>query len=403
MSETSPLVLFLYPNFPANWRLFVTNLVRLGCRVIAVGDAPWEAIGEDLQKNLTEYWRLYNAEDYNELKNAVSCLIQRHGKISRVSSHTEYWLRFESRIRTDFGIEDGYIYEEIQEKQQKSVMKDLFRSVGVPVARGKVIENEAEILEFAEEVGYPLCAKPNTGVGANGAFKIKNENDVREFCRRKEKDYIIEEFIQGKIVTFDGLVDLNGSIVFYSSFELTKNIMEALLEHDDNSYHIAKTVAPDLYDYGTRIVRQFNIRNGEFFHIEFFRKFSDNTLVALEINMRPPGGPTVDMINFAYNIDLYRQWANIVVYNQFTETFVNATNHIVGFASRRYGLNYLHSYEDVVNTYGDQILVNAPLPEVWRAGMGDWQYVFKTKDFAKFQEIVRFIQTRETPSALQIS
>jgi len=37
--------------------------------------------------------------------------------------------------------------------------------------------------------------------------------------------------------------------------------------------------------------------------------------------MRPPGGMTTDMFNYANDIDIYREWAHVVVYNRFTAQY----------------------------------------------------------------------------------
>ena len=37
--------------------------------------------------------------------------------------------------------------------------------------------------------------------------------------------------------------------------------------------------------------------------------------------MRPPGGMTTDMFNYANDIDIYMEWAYIIVYNRFVENY----------------------------------------------------------------------------------
>ena len=59
-------------------------------------------------------------------------------------------------------------------------------------------------------------------------------------------------------------------------------------------------------DRGTR----FGIRE-RFFHIEFFEQ-PDGGYRALEINIRPPGGFTTDMMNYSADIDMYRLWARML-------------------------------------------------------------------------------------------
>ena len=44
---------------------------------------------------------------------------------------------------------------------------------------------------------------------------------------------------------------------------------------------------------------------------------ADGKVVALEVNVRPPGGLTVDMFNYANDIDIYRQYGKVVAHKTF--------------------------------------------------------------------------------------
>jgi hypothetical protein len=52
-----------------------------------------------------------------------------------------------------------------------------------------------------------------------------------------------------------------------------------------------------------------------FTHMEWYRK-DDGEVVFGEIGARPPGGRTVDVMNFVTDDDLFRVWAEAVVYGQ---------------------------------------------------------------------------------------
>lgn len=70
-----------------------------------------------------------------------------------------------------------------------------------------------------------------------------------------------------------------------------------------------------------RVIAAFPTQS-RFFHCEFFRLTEDKEglgkrgdLIGLEVNMRPPGGYTPDMMNYANDIDVYKIWANMVAYD----------------------------------------------------------------------------------------
>jgi len=63
----------------------------------------------------------------------------------------------------------------------KSRMKEAFKNAGVPFARGKVIKSIEEARELIAEVGYPVCAKPDNGVGAANTYKLRSDEDLDMF------------------------------------------------------------------------------------------------------------------------------------------------------------------------------------------------------------------------------
>ena len=83
----------------------------------------------------------------------------------------------------------------------------------------------------------------------------------------------------------------------------------------DLSYWTQKTVPEELRDVGFRTIKAFGAKS-RFFHCEFFRLNEDKEglgqkgdYVALEVNMRPAGGYTPDLINYANSVDCYQIWA----------------------------------------------------------------------------------------------
>lgn len=91
----------------------------------------------------------------------------------------------------------------------------------------------------------------------------------------------------------------------------SKGVMETVLEDSDIYYYMPREIPRDLDEAGRRITEVFGVKERPF-HYEFFR-LEDGGLVALEVNMRPPGGLTVDMFNYAGDLDFYKMWAEMVV------------------------------------------------------------------------------------------
>ncbi|PKO05405.1 MAG: hypothetical protein CVU41_12285 [Chloroflexi bacterium HGW-Chloroflexi-3] len=198
---------YLSPHFPTNYYPFVIKLREAGANVLGIGDTPFDQLSDPLRHHLTEYYRVSDMHHYDEMLRAAGYFTHHYGKIDRFESHDEYWLETEARIRTDFNI-TGPKTAEIAWVKQKSLMKKIYQQAGIPVARGKIIRDLEEAQHFIAEVGTPVVAKPDKGVGAAATYKIHNENELQYFLASKPPaDYLFEEFIQGQVVSFDGLAE----------------------------------------------------------------------------------------------------------------------------------------------------------------------------------------------------
>jgi hypothetical protein len=378
---------YLSPHFPPNYYLFCVNLQLLGVNVLGLADEPYELLKPELKSVLKEYYRVNDMHNYDELLRGLGYFTHRYGKIDRIDSQNEYWLETEARLRTDFNIA-GLKTEDMQRIKRKSAMKQVFAKARVPAARGRLAKNLADAKRLIQETGYPVVAKPDIGVGAAKTYKIHNESDLEQFFAQKPiVDYILEEFIDGVICTFDGLTDGSGSPVFYTSHQYSQGIMETV-NRDDNIYYFSlRDIPTDLEDAGRRVLKAFDVRE-RFFHFEFFRT-PQNKIVALEVNMRPPGGMTTDMFNYACDIDIYKEWANIIVHDKFTTDY--ARKYHCSYIGRKFNRNYVHSNEEITDAFGDKIMHQEAISGVFSAALGDYGYLVRSPDLAEIHEIAQYI------------
>jgi len=380
---------FLSPHYPPNYVNFSIQLKRMGGNVLGLADEAYHNLPDALHWALTEYYRVDSLSNYDQLLRALGYFTHRYGKIDRLDSLNEFWLQTEAQLRTDFNI-PGINNDEIMKIKRKSEMKKVFKKAGIAVAAGVRTRHEEEIREFAAGVGYPLVAKPDIGVGANATYKIKNEQELDIFIQKKLQDYILEEFVDGEICTFDGLTDLDGNIVFYTSHIYQRGVMETVNERSDIFYYSLREIPPDLELAGRKTAKAFNVRE-RFFHFEFFRK-ADNSLVALEVNIRPPGGLTTDMMNFANDFDIYREWANIQINNRFDPIY--SRPYHVCYASRRYRFDYAYDHADVMEKYGELIPMHQPILGAWSVALGDYGYLVRSPELEEVLDAANYIQEK---------
>ncbi|MGZ8722058.1 MAG: hypothetical protein ACXWXH_11400, partial [Aeromicrobium sp.] len=117
-------------------------------------------------------------------------------------------------------------------------------------------------------------------------------------------------------------------------------------------------------------------------------------LIPLEVNMRPPGGWTVDMFNYANDFDLYREWANVLVNGRFDAQVTRRYN--VVYASRRDIRDYVMSREDILREFGDMVVHDSRMERVIATAMGDHGYVLRSPELDPLLDAVRRIQEPRT-------
>lgn len=381
-------VVFLSPHFPPGMYLYVQRLREAGASVLGIADAPWESLRPELRDNLAEYYRVGDMHDLDDLIRAVGYFTGRHGKIDRIESLNEYWLETDARLRSEFNV-FGIHADKIDRVKRKSAMKRIFDRAGIRNARGRVVRrgNAPVARHFVDEVGYPIIAKPDVGVGAARTYRLENDTDLDAFLGdRPSIDYMLEEYLQGTLLSYDGLVDRRGEIVFCSSLVYGLTVLDSV-RGADMYYWIDREIAPDLDELGHRIVRAFDVRERPF-HFEFFR-LPDGELAALEVNMRQPGGLTVDMWDWANEIDFYRAWAEVIVSG--TTTVPTTRPYYTMWAGRKVGRTYRLSHDQVVKTFAPMLVHHERMDDVFATAIGNYGYILRGPDLEPLQDAARTI------------
>lgn len=382
---------YLSPHFPPNYYLFCQALHRNGVRVLGVGEEPYDNLRPELREALTEYYRVENMEDYGQVHAALQHHQDHHGAIDFVESLNEHWLYLEGRLRDAFNV-PGRSAAETATIRKKSRMKETYRTAGIPVARGRLVTDQEDARAFIDEVGYPIIIKPDEGVGAIGTTKVNSADDLDRFFRHRPEGvpFIMEEFISGVIHSYDGIVDAEGTVIYENAFVYSSGVMDVVNFDEDVYYYNLRDIPTDLQNLGRSTVDAFNVR-ARFFHFEFFRTESGG-FIAIEVNVRPPGGFSVDMFNYSQDRDLFQTYADMIV-GKAVEPFPTPP-YIVGYSSRKAHLPYAHRHDEIMERHGDAIALDTSIPQVFRGAMGDYGYIYRSRDKARFEEIVRFIHSR---------
>ena len=390
---------FISPYFPRTYWNFCDRLHRNGVNVLGIGDAPYESLEEPLQEALTEYYKVDTLESYEQVFRAVAYFSFRYGKIDWLESNNEYWLEQDARLRSDFNITTGIKYEDIGSWKRKYAMKPVYSSANIPTARSHLISDEAAAKAFLEDIGgYPVIVKPDVGVGAADTWKLENDEDLQTFFRIKPPvPYVMEEFIYGDIYSYDAIVDSNSEPLFEASSAFPPSIADLVNEDLELSYYTLKEVPPVLLDMGRRTVKAFGVKS-RFVHFEFFRLTRERQnlgrvgdFVALEVNMRPAGGYTPDMMDFAHATDVYQIWADMVTADKRLLP-ESGQDHWCVYASRKDSRTYRHSHEEIMERYGKNMAMCERMPDILASAMGNQMYTAHAYSEAEVKEFIEFVQ-----------
>ena len=394
-------LIFISPHFPHTYWQFCRRLKQNGVQVLGIADAPYDTLSLEQKDSLTEYYRVGSLENYDEVYRAVAYFAFHYGRIDWIESNNEYWLEQDARLRTDFNVTTGIRNDQIRSIKKKSEMKRYYAKGGIPTARQvRASEGIDALRDFTHLVGYPVIAKPDVGVGASRTYKIEDDSQLQAFFETANdyQNYVVEEFITGEICSYDAIVDAEGNPLFESMTVWPPSIMDIVNLKLDLSYYVAKEMPESLRELGRRTVKAFGVWN-RFVHLEFFCLDSDREglgrkgdFVALEVNMRPAGGYTPDMINYAHSTDVYKIWADMVAFGE-SRTQQGAQQYCA-FASRRDIYQYTHTHEEVLNRYGDRTVMCERMPELFSAAMGQQMYTVLLQSMEEVNDFVSFVHEK---------
>ncbi len=388
--------IFVSPNFPFGYYKWAKSLKSRGIIVLGIGDTPYDNLLDECKDALDGYYYVPDLNDFNNMVKAVSYFQDMYGDIDYIESNNEWWLMMDSKLREHFNIKNGFYPDEMLKIKSKSHMKACFQKGGAKTMRYILVNGKDDLekaKEFAKKVSYPVFVKPDIGVGASDSFALKNEEELTNFLSNKlEETYIMEEYIDGEIISFDGVCDDNSDVVFCSTTHFPTPVAEVVNTKADEGYFcVPFGLKMDDIDQeaflatGKKVVKAFGIRK-RCFHIEFFVLKKDKEgfakkgeFVALECNMRPAGGNLPDLTNFSNSTSIYDIYADIIAFDENREN-MNQEKYY-GFAShRRDELSYKYLDLKIVYDYEKQLCMYGRYPKSLSDAMCDEYFYAKFKN-----------------------
>ena len=225
---------------------------------------------------------------------------------------------------------------------------------------------------------------------------ITNDEELQAFYSSlPQVPYVMEEFIEGVICSYDAIVDSRCEPVF-ETMTVWPPVMDIVLKDLDLKYYTCPEAPEKLRELGRKTVKAFQVSR-RFVHLEFFRLTRPHRglgdvgdFVALEVNMRPAGGYTPDMINFARSVDVYQIYADMVTKDARVFPEPDRT-YYCAYASRKDGHTYTHTHEEIMAAYGTRMVMQEEMPPMNWPQMGRYMYTARLDSLEDTQAFIHFV------------
>jgi len=364
-------VIFVVPFFMEATLRFVAGTARLpGIRLSLVSQDPLERLPDELRPLVAAHWRVADALDPQQIAAAVEGLALQVGRPDRLIGSLEQLQVPLARVREQLGL-PGLSVQAAENFRDKSTMKRVFESAGLPCARHRLATDATEVLAFVREVGFPVVVKPPAGAGAINTFRLDDVTQLEEYLARHPlhpaRPVLFEEFLQGEEHSFDS-VCVDGRIAWYSISRYLPSPLTVLAnpwiqwcvllprEVDGPEYADIRAAAEPA-------LRALGLQTG-MTHMEWFRR-ADGGIAISEVAARPPGAQFTTLLSYACDCDFYRAWPQLMVYEEFKaprRTHAAGAAYLRGMGQGR--VRAVHGVDQVQRELGT-LVAEARLP---RAG-----------------------------------
>ncbi len=316
-------VAFVAPYLLETTSRFVEGAARLpGVAVGLITSEPVERLTPSLRRYLTAHWRVDDALDAGQIAGAVQGLSAQIGRVQCLLGVLEQLQVPLARVREHLGI-DGIDVATAVNFRDKAQMKTVLRAAGVPCARHRLAESADDAVKFVDEVGFPVVVKPPAGAGAKSTFRLDHAEDLRVWLDgappAPDRVALLEEFLTGDEGSFDS-VTLNRQLVWHSVSHYLPTPLE-VLRNPWIQWSVIMPRAIDGAEYerlrttAAAALHALGLTTG-LTHMEWFRR-PDGTFAVSEVGVRPPGAQFTSMLNYAHDVDLYSDWARLMIYGAF--------------------------------------------------------------------------------------
>lgn len=330
-------VLMVSPGYPTEINYFTRGLAVQGARVFGIGDQPEGELPQIVREHLAGYLQVASLLDDDAVVRQV-----REWKAAQPLNQVEcLWepgVILAARLREGLGV-PGQDVAQATLFRDKDAMKQAVAAAGIRTPKHQRATTAAECQRAAEQIGFPVIVKPIAGAGSADTFQVNSRLELDAVLARvgHVREVNVEEFIDAVEYTFDTIC-IKGKIAYWNICLYRPRPLTARQEEwiSPQTVVLREVDADNLAggrEMGRAVIKALGFQTG-FTHMEWYRKANGETVFG-EIAARPPGARTVDVMNYASDIDLYTAWAEAVLHRRFSAKLERRYNAAIIFKRAR--------------------------------------------------------------------
>jgi glutathione synthase/RimK-type ligase-like ATP-grasp enzyme len=307
-----PVIVALTSYFKGN--RFLERAHKLGAHVILLTiekclQEPWA------REYVDELFALPSFKNVRDVLNSVSYLA-RSRKIDDVVALDDFDVELGAQIREHLRM-PGMNVSTAAFYRDKLAMRCGAKEAGIAVPRFTGVFNHDDVKKFLAETPAPWLLKPRSSASAMG---IQRHADAAacfaavEALGDEQSFYVLEQMLPGEMYHVDSLV-VDGEVVFCETNKYFRPLWEVW---NGGGVFASQTMPREHAESGrlralnTQVHEAFGLRNGPS-HTEFLRHAQTGEFFFIETSARVGGATITDMVEAATEVNLWEEWAKLVV------------------------------------------------------------------------------------------
>jgi biotin carboxylase len=211
----------------------------------------------------------------------------------------------------------GLTFTQTKRWRDKLAMRAAAEEAGIRVPPFTAVLTHDRVHDYTQKVSPPWVLKPRLEAGAMGIKKVHNTDELWHWINElgdQQSFRVLEQFIPGDVYHVDSLVS-EGKIIFTSSQRYGSPPMN--VAHEGGVF-ITRTLAeddpdvPELAEMNKQVIAALGMTRGAT-HAEFIKAHKDGAVYFLEIAARVGGAHIADLVDAATGINLWAEWARLVI------------------------------------------------------------------------------------------